>query len=279
MNNVPVISVGFDGYPLSETVEHLAKTGSTRICLCALDEFTHHVLPEQLGREEWDRIRNLLAEHGLSLRGLEGHTNVSDPSNGQKIRKRMEFTRFLGGQYFDTSAGPVGSEASFRENMKQNAQLAEELDLLFCLETHGDIVGTGREAAKVVGRIGSERVRLCYDPANVYFYSRGAVDPVKDVEWAIEHIGLIHFKGTSYDRERGEWSFPLMRDADFQYEDFFTILKKHRYRGLVAIEIEKMFHFSENAGFVREPTWTPEAILDAYRTEIDYLGRKLHWIE
>lgn len=180
----------------------------------------------------------------------------------------MEFTHFLGGRYFDTSAGPIGSEASFFEGMKLIAELAEELDILCCLETHGDIIGSGREAVKVINRIGSEQVRLCYDPANVYFYSRGAVDPVKDVEWAIECIGLIHFKGVNHDSQRREWSFPLMREAAFRYEDFFALLEKRGYRGMVAIEIEKMFRFSEQGGFVREPTWSSEAILEAYRTEL-----------
>jgi len=278
MNDVPIISVGFDGYPLKQTIELLAKTGSTRICLCALDEFTHHVLPEQLEPQEWREVRGLLADNGLSLYGLEGHTDVSDPRNMEKIRKRMEFTRFLGGQYYDSSAGPSGGETSFLKNMKSLAELAKELEILFCLETHGDIIGTGREAAKVIEKIGSEQVRLCYDPANVYFYSRGAVDPVKDVEWAIERIGLIHFKGVNHDPQRREWSFPLMKEAAFGYEDFFALLEKRGYRGAVAIEIEKMFHFSEQAGFVRESMWTVQAILEAYRSEIDYLGRRLHWI-
>jgi sugar phosphate isomerase/epimerase len=108
--DIPLISVGFDGYNLEETLKRFQCTGSSNICLCALDEFTQHVLPEKMTDEEWVQTKKLFEKYGLKLYGLKGHCNVSDASNMEKIRRRMEFIRFMGGRYVDMSAGPKGSE-------------------------------------------------------------------------------------------------------------------------------------------------------------------------
>ncbi len=95
----------------------------------------------------------------------------------EKIRKRMEFTRFMDGRYMDTCAGPAGREKAFIRNMEEIAEYTEEIDLSFLLETHGDIIGPGKAAAQVMKQIPSRKVQLCYDPANVYFYSSGGFLP------------------------------------------------------------------------------------------------------
>ena len=89
--NIPLISVGFDGFSLEETLEGFSKTRSTNVCLCALDQFTHHVLPEQMSREEWEKTKLLFQDFGLFFYGLEGHCDVSDPKNLDKIRQRLQY--------------------------------------------------------------------------------------------------------------------------------------------------------------------------------------------
>jgi sugar phosphate isomerase/epimerase len=278
IEHIPLISVGFDGYGLDQALEHLARTGSRAVCLCALDEFTQHVLPEEGDRETWAHVKALCDDRGVRLYGLEGHTDVSNPENLGKIKKRMEFTRFMGGRYMDSCAGPAGGEAAFLRNIQEIAEYAEELDLLFCLETHGDIIGPGKSAARVLKQVPSRKVGLCYDPANVFFYSRGAVDPVEDLKYALEFVQLMHFKGVGYDETAGEWRFPSMADAAFPYDDLFRVLEKNRYQGMVALEIEIMIRYRDGAGFVKDARWRPEAIVEAYRKELQFLSTRLGWM-
>jgi sugar phosphate isomerase/epimerase len=275
MKDIPLISVGFDGYDLGRTLDGLRRTASTNVCLCALDGFTQHVVPETMSREEWENTRRMFEIAGLKLFGLEGHCDLSDAANREKIRRRMEFTRFMGGRYIDLSAGPKGSERAFYEQAGFVADLAGELDITVCLETHGDMIDSGKSGNRILKKVGSERIRLCYDPANIYFYSRGEKNPIEDVEYALECTALIHYKGVSRDADGGRWSFPFMEEAVFDYERFFGILSARGYVGMAAIEIERMFSYRDSTGFVRDELWTVEDIVGAYNHEIAYLAPRL----
>ena len=202
-SNIPLVSIGFDGYPLDGALKGLAKTASRNVILCCIDGFTKHVIPEEMDEQEWVNTREMVAANGLTFYGLFGHCNLSDSLDIVKLRKRMQYTRFMGGSYIDTNAGHKGTETQFYANLPQVVDLAEELDLTVCLETHGDMLQTGSDCARLFKKIHSKRMRVSYDPANVYFYNHGAVNPAEDVKAALAHIGMIHFKGVSHTRIAG----------------------------------------------------------------------------
>ena len=85
LKNIPLISVGFHGFSLVDTLKGLSKTMSQRVCLCCVDGFTQHIVPEDMTQQEWASTKSLLKKYGLDFFGLEGHCNVSDKRNIQKI--------------------------------------------------------------------------------------------------------------------------------------------------------------------------------------------------
>ena len=107
--NIPLVSIGFDGYDLAAAVQGLAKTDSRNVILCCIDGFTKHVIPEEMDAQAWEATRALVMRSGLSFFGLFGHCNLSDNGDLPKLKKRMEFTRFMGGGYIDTNAGHKGT--------------------------------------------------------------------------------------------------------------------------------------------------------------------------
>jgi len=123
--NIPLISVGFHGFSLVDTLKGLSKTMSQEVCLCCVDGFTRHVVPEEMTQQEWAYTKDLFNKYGLDFFGLEGHCNVSEKVNMQKIRKRMEFTRFMNGRYMDANAGPRGSEKEFYKQIDEIIQLLD----------------------------------------------------------------------------------------------------------------------------------------------------------
>jgi sugar phosphate isomerase/epimerase len=276
--DIPLVSIGFDGYELEAVLQGLAKTRSKSIILCCIDGFTKHVIPEEMSEEEWQAGKDLVEKYGLSYYGLFGHCNLSDPADLEKLKKRIRYTRFMGGDYIDTNAGPEGQEKGFFENLPQIVELAEELDVLVCLETHGDMLISGREAVKVFDKVKSEHVRVSYDPANVYFYTRGAVDPIEDVKHVYDHIGMLHFKGARSSADGKKWGFPPASEAAFDYDRFFKFLESKNYSGRIAVELEGRFRFEEEQGFVIDPIWPEDKIVKLYNDEIAYLQHKLSWM-
>jgi sugar phosphate isomerase/epimerase len=276
--DIPLISIGFDGYNMLETIEGLSKTNSKNIVLCAIDGFTKHIIPEELSAGDRAGIKKLYKKYNLNFYGLAGHCNISDDDDLDKMVKRMEFTKLMKGRYIDTNAGHKGTESNFYKNIKEVIRIAEKLDIIVCLETHGDLVSSGKTGHELLKSVNSDRIKIGYDPANVYFYSRGMIDPIEDVKYALGDIGIIHFKGISHDKSKLKWDFPVMEKSSFDYDGFFKVLEDCKYNKMIAIEIESKFHFEENIGFSEDATWDKEKIINIYNSEIDYLIHKLFWM-
>jgi len=49
------------------------------------------------------------------------------------------------------------------------------------LKPHGGLCGTGPQCRKAIERIAHKNFTLMYDPGNIYYYSNGEIDPVRDV--------------------------------------------------------------------------------------------------
>jgi hypothetical protein len=47
---------------------------------------------------------------------------------------------------------------------------------------------------------------------------------------------------------------------------------------MVAIELEGRFRFEEERGFITDPVWPEEKIVNLYNSEIEYLQTKLYWM-
>jgi sugar phosphate isomerase/epimerase len=276
--DIPLISIGFDGYNLTEALEGLSKTKSRNIVLCAIDGFTKHVIPEDMNTSEWEEVKELYKKYGLHFYGLAGHCNISDDSDMEKMIRRMEFVKFMGGIYIDTNAGHKGTENNFYKNIKKIINLAEKTDLTICLETHGDLIDSGKSGCRLLEKVDSDRIRIAYDPANVYFYSRGSINPISDIKYAMDYIGIIHFKGVYRNDDKSKWSFPVMEKSSFSYDDFFKVLEDYKYSGMIALEVEGRYSFEEGKGFSESPVWDQGIIINTYNSEIEYLNQKLFWM-
>lgn len=62
---------------------------------------------------------------------------------------------------------------------------------MLVLETHGEH-GTGKAVKEIADLVGSERVRVAYDTANVIFY--GGVNPAEEIEDCMDAVSYIHLK-------------------------------------------------------------------------------------
>lgn len=273
----PLVSIGFEGYKLEEAIKGLSKTKSKNIILCAIDGFTKHVIPEDMAVNEWESTKKLIEENSLNFTGLFGHCNIAVDDDIPKMKKRMEFTHFVGGKTIDTNSGPKGMEKSFYENIPEIIELAEKYDLIVFLETHGDMILTGKDGAELLKKVRSDRVKISYDPANVTFTSNMKIDVSEDIKYAMDYLGSVHFKGIYYNKERSLWTFPRVKDSIIRYDDFFKTLEEFKYDGMFAIEIEDKLSVA-NGKIEEDPeVWPEDKIIEAYNIEIDYLSNKLYW--
>ena len=271
MNNVPIITVGFDGYLLEDTLKGVSKTNSSGLSLCAVDGLTQHVNPERMSIKEWENVKRLINENNLTFYGLEGHCDLSNSDNLERIRKRIEFTHFLGGKYLDLDGGQKSKIDDFFKNISKIIKLAEKFNIIVCFETHKGLIETGKGSLKLLKRIGSPYIRISYDPANVYFYSNGKINPSEDIKYILDFIYIIHLKGVSHNDSKTKWKFPQMEKSNINFKEFFHILKQSNYNNMFAIEVETIFNYTKKKGFYKEKNWPIANIIEAYNIELKYL--------
>ena len=283
-NSINIMTNGFDGFLLEEKLDGLTKLESKNISLTCIDTgingFMVDILPEVANKKELVNIKNYSKKHRLNLKGLAGHCDISNDADLEKLKKRIRFVNFMGGKFIDTNAGPIGQEADFQKNIKDVIDFAERMDVIVCLETHGDILGKSKGFRKLFRDIDSERIRITYDPANVYFYSRGAIDPIEDLEIALD-TGLIynmHFKGVTHNENKTEWHFPRCEYAIFDYDKVFGLLRRYGYDKNFEIEIEYRLAINKDGSFGINPIWPIDKVIDEYNKEIDYLSKKINWL-
>lgn len=78
--------------------------------------------------------------------------------------------------------------------MRETAPYAAQKGVTLLLKPHGGIGLTGRDLAGVVERVGSPAFRICYDPGNIIYYTRGEVRPETDVSDVAEHVAVCIIK-------------------------------------------------------------------------------------
>jgi sugar phosphate isomerase/epimerase len=64
----------------------------------------------------------------------------------------------------------------------ETCDYALDKGLMIAVKPHGGLNATGPQCRKCIETVGQRNFRLWYDPGNIYFYSNGEIDPVKDAE-------------------------------------------------------------------------------------------------
>ncbi len=83
-------------------------------------------------------------------------------------------------------------------------------------------------------RVGSDRVKINYDTANVIFY--GKVDPVADLTACVEDVGYLHLKDKAGAEDA--WDFPALGKGYVDFPAIFAALDRAGNNSPFSIEIE-----------------------------------------
>lgn len=71
-------------------------------------------------------------------------------------------------------------EADYYKTIAAACDYAQSKGVELTLKPHGGTNATGAQCRKHIESVGHKNFNLWYDPGNIYYYSDGAIDPVKD---------------------------------------------------------------------------------------------------
>ena len=230
----------YHGFSLEEAVRGIADAGFRYIELTATKGWTEHVYPDQPMRKLM-RAQDMLADAKLVPFAMSGHTNLTDPERAADFLDNIRLAGFFGCRYIVSSIGEAhlkdNHTADADETARCIARFIPELkarDLILVLETHGKEHGTGRALADIVARVGSDRVRINYDTANVIFYGR--TDPVKDLAACVGDVAYLHIKDKAGPDD--VWDFPAPGKGRVDFDGIFDVLHQAGNNSPFSVEIE-----------------------------------------
>ena len=237
---VAVNSNCYHGFTIEEAIEGIRRAGFRYIELTATKGWTEHVFPDQ-SFERLLEVKDRLDEAGLIPFAMSGHCNLMDTERIGDFVKNIRLAAFFGCTYIVSSIGEAHlKDRAVADNetvARHVAALVPELErygLTLVLETHGHEHGTGRVLRDIVRLVGSERVKINYDTANVIFYGR--VDPCEDLAACVDEVGYVHLKDKAGADDA--WDFPAPGKGRVDFPTIFKTLEQAGNDSPLSVEIE-----------------------------------------
>jgi sugar phosphate isomerase/epimerase len=253
----------FHPFDFEEALRGVAAAGFANVELSAVPGWTPHI---NYASDDPDRVRERVAEHGLTAVALSGHSDLTTPDGVRYAVEGIEWAAAYGLRLFTTA---IGGHASADEDLERFlkgfapvVEAAERLDVTVGLEVHGSLMASGALARPIVERIGSRRVGVKYDTGNCEYY--GGVNAVSDFPVVADLVVNVDMK--DHIGGVGVWNFPPPGEGAVDWGSLSQIFSSVGYAGPLTVEIE----------FVDE-TWPAydqvvEALRTARRTLTHYFG-------
>jgi len=173
-------------YDYRVALDAMVEAGFKYAGLMSTNSKTRLVISAATTAEEAEQIGQELKKRGLGLLSVYG--------GGIPVEKSLQAGIEAMHRLIDNCAaagaksilmGGIANPKLYQAYYKAIAECcdrAAERGLLITLKPHGGLNATGPQCRKCVETVGKKNFRLFYDPGNVYFYSKGELDPVKDAE-------------------------------------------------------------------------------------------------
>ena len=243
MKNIIAVSTNsFHGFDIMETLETIAKAGFKYVEICAVRNWTEHVMPD-MAPEKLAAVKQKMADLGLKCISMSGHCDLSDANRLADFRANMQLAADLGCEWIISSTGEAhfGSEdetdieALLIENIKTLVPDLQKLGLKLGIEVHGPNYGTGAACARLVNGIGAfPTVGVNYDTANVVYW--GKDDPDTDIKSCPGKINYCHLKDKI--GMDSSWNFPAIGAGELHLLDLVDYMNANGYDGPLSIELE-----------------------------------------
>jgi L-ribulose-5-phosphate 3-epimerase len=229
----------YHGFSIEEAIDGIQTAGFHYIELTATKGWTEHVFPT-MSFNYLNSVKDRLDSAGLRPFSLSGHTNLMDEARIGDFIANMRLANFFGCDYIVSSIGEahlkdnaVASNEEVARHIQQLVPYLEDNDLMLVLENHGEH-STGAIIKNIIELVGSSRVMLNYDTANVIFYAD--TNPLQDIPGCIDQIATMHIKDKSGGTR--EWNFPALGKGSVDFPAIFSMLDRAGNACPLSIEIE-----------------------------------------
>lgn len=253
-NIVAVNTNSYHAFTVDQALEGIAAAGFKAIEIATVRGWTEHIMPE-FDDAEINRIAKKAADLGIEFVGMSGHCNLMFKERLEDFKNNMKLAHRLGCKYINSSVGEAhnGKDEVFSndvlvENIKTLVPLLEEYDMYMGIETHGEDHGKATTLAEITKAVGSKRVGVCFDTANVVFY--GGVRPEEEITKCLDQVNFVHLKDkVGYDNV---WNFPAVGSGELKLAELVKYTNDNGFYGPYSMEVEYTADFTMKDGRTAE---------------------------
>jgi len=242
-----VSTLAFPGYGAEEAIRASASIGFDGVDIRVRQD--GHIRIDST-KEERKRLLDLAKSLSIDFYGVYSYVGSGMVSPDPAVRmKEVDLLKAHLDMALDLGANHVrifsGTKERTPENMmrfietcKLACKAAQDRGIYIGLETHGELAWDGDSCLYMINNIGSESVRIIFDPAHLF---RFGLNPIIEGEKMREHILSIQFKDFFIgegDRNR----YVLLGQGEVPNEEFIDFIRKTKFDGFIVEEYEKWWH-------------------------------------
>jgi sugar phosphate isomerase/epimerase len=165
-------------------LDAIAEAGYRYVGLMTTKRPQRLVVRAQTTPEEAQKIAEEIQKRGLEVPSIWGGglpVQESVEAGVQALRRIIDNCEIVGGA--NVLMGGVSKpelHEPYYQAISECCDYAAEKSIGISLKPHGGSNATGPQCRKTLENVNHPNFRLWYDPGNIFFYSRGALDPVED---------------------------------------------------------------------------------------------------
>ena len=172
-------------YDYRVAMDAAREAGYKYIALTGAKTSTGRVITAATTLEDARKVGEEARKRGLQIPTAYGGRFAADKSFEEgvdSLRKMIDNCAAAGA--WSALVSSLGTPQLYDRYCKVVAECcdyAAEKAVAIVLKPHGGMCGTGPQCREAIERIDHKNFTLMYDPGNIYYYSNGEIDPVRDV--------------------------------------------------------------------------------------------------
>lgn len=257
------------GYSLPHALQIMSSCGMNYVEIASISGVCEHVPPEIITPEYIQELNDLLVQSNLKCYAFSGHLDLTLEKGLDDFFRKMELAAGIGCKIINTNSGPVERLETFQRHMSIIIDKAERLELMVGLETHGDIVNTAKQAAKLFREINHPLIRLNYDTGNTFYYAKGRITLEDDILYGLEYLSYIHIKDIHIDGN--DVCYCPLGKGDIDFPKIFSAIGDSGQSIACGIEIPVFMSGNLSELYSATAPISEEEIREAVRQSMDYL--------
>lgn len=209
----------FDDWELEKALDGIANAGYKYCGIMTAKGKSSVVITPQTKIDEAEKIGKLAKSRGLTISCIYGEFGSSSPVEkwNQYLQRLIDCANACGSSYL--LIGGVSDKKlfeSYYKTVRESCGYAESKKIIITLKPHGGTNATGSDLRRIVEYVNRPEFKIWYDPANIFYYSDGKIDPLDDVAYC---KGLIvgmsvkdyqHPKNVNVTPGAGMVNFPVL---------------------------------------------------------------------